>query len=98
MFNTLPGTKLSIPVEFELPWSQTKLEIYNINATNDSYDVTQILDKHSDPTQTSNLFIMVCSTRCIEDVLQKVNSNQIKLKLSLIDSLFLDLILVLQYS
>ena len=75
------GTQLSIPMEFGLPWSQTKLEIYNINANKDSDQVALILDKHSNPRQTSDLFIVVCSTRCIEDVLQKVNSKQIKLNI-----------------
>ena len=73
------GTQLSVPMEFELP---TKFETYDINASNDSDEVSPILDKHSDPTKTSDLFIVVCSARCIEDVLRKVDSNPSKFEYS----------------
>ena len=63
------GTQLQFPTVFaDL---ERKMEIYTVDAR-DSLEVDMILDHQSDQTQDSTLFLVICSSKCIEDILKKV--------------------------
>ena len=63
------GTQLQFPTVFGI--LERKMEIYTVDANN-SLEVDMILNHHSDPSQASTLFLVICSSECIEDILTKV--------------------------
>ena len=60
-----------LPASTQFTNVKRKCEIYTTDANN-AGDVDAILDRESDASMPSTLFVIVCSPTCIEDVLQRV--------------------------